>query len=133
MVVFLKKILLTIVSILFVALLGNCNVSAKEVLMEPEVYDFPELRKYVVERFRDLLKLDGEGKLYITDISSLILNESNNILRHTYASYMISKNVHFKILQEQLEHTDIKQTLNTYSHLTEQEKIKASDLFDEIL
>ena len=54
-------------------------------------------------------------------------------LRHTYASYMISKNVHFKILQEQLEHTDIKQTLNTYSHLTEQEKIKASDLFDEIL
>lgn len=54
-------------------------------------------------------------------------------LRHTYASYMISKNVNFKIIQEQLGHTDIKQTLNTYSHLTEQEKIKASDLFDEIL
>lgn len=71
-----KKIFLTIVSILFVALLGNSNVSAKEVLTEPEVYDFPELQKYVVERFNDLLKLDGEGKLYITDISSLILNEN---------------------------------------------------------
>ncbi|MFF2794088.1 site-specific integrase [Lysinibacillus xylanilyticus] len=54
-------------------------------------------------------------------------------LRHTYASYMISKNVNFKIIQEQLGHVDIKQTLNTYSHLTERDKIKASDLFDEIL
>ncbi|TKI72481.1 hypothetical protein FC756_01500 [Lysinibacillus mangiferihumi] len=54
-------------------------------------------------------------------------------LRQTYASYMISKNVHFKIIQEQLGHTNIKQPLNTYSHLTEQDKIKASDLFDEIL
>ncbi|MFJ8517073.1 tyrosine-type recombinase/integrase [Lysinibacillus xylanilyticus] len=54
-------------------------------------------------------------------------------LRHTFASYMISKNVNFKIIQEQLGHVDIKQTLNTYSHLTERDKIKASDLFDEIL
>ncbi|EON70186.1 tyrosine-type recombinase/integrase [Lysinibacillus sphaericus] len=54
-------------------------------------------------------------------------------LRHTYASYMISKNVNFKIIQEQLGHVDIKQTHNTYSHLTERDKVKASDLFDEIL
>jgi len=46
---------------------------------------------------------------------------------------MISKNVNFKIIQEHLGHGDIKQTLNTYSHLTERDKLKASDLFDEIL
>lgn len=54
-------------------------------------------------------------------------------LRHTYASYMISKNVNFKIIQEQLGHVDIKQTLNTYSHLTAKDKTKASDLFNAIL
>lgn len=54
-------------------------------------------------------------------------------LRHTYASFMISKNVNFKIIQEQLGHTDISQTLNTYSHLTSKDKNTASDLFNEIL
>lgn len=54
-------------------------------------------------------------------------------LRHSYASYMVSKGVNFKIIQEQLGHSDIKITLNIYSHLTERDKQKASDLFDEIL
>lgn len=54
-------------------------------------------------------------------------------LRHSYASYMVSKGVNFKIIQEQLGHSDIKITLNVYSHLTERDKQKASDLFDEIL
>lgn len=54
-------------------------------------------------------------------------------LRHTYASYMIGKNVNFKVIQEQLGHVNIQETINTYSHLTERDKIKASDLFDEIL
>lgn len=54
-------------------------------------------------------------------------------LRHTYASYMISKNVNFKIIQEQLGHADIKETINTYSHLTLKDKETASDLFDSIL
>ncbi|WP_413363117.1 tyrosine-type recombinase/integrase [Lysinibacillus sp. 3P01SB] len=54
-------------------------------------------------------------------------------LRHSYASYMVSKGVNFKIIQEQLGHSDIKTTLNVYSHLTDRDKKKASDLFDEIL
>ena len=54
-------------------------------------------------------------------------------LRHSYASFMISHNVNFKIIQEQLGHSDIQMTLNTYSHLTEKDKQNASDLFDEIL
>ncbi|WP_419962144.1 tyrosine-type recombinase/integrase [Psychrobacillus sp. BM2] len=54
-------------------------------------------------------------------------------LRHSYASYMVSKGVNFKIIQEQLGHTDIKQTLNTYSHLSDKDKSKASDLLNAIL
>ncbi|WP_429990406.1 tyrosine-type recombinase/integrase [Lysinibacillus pakistanensis] len=29
-------------------------------------------------------------------------------LRHSYASFMVSRNVNFKIIQEQLDHPDIK-------------------------
>ncbi|MET3658902.1 tyrosine-type recombinase/integrase [Sporosarcina psychrophila] len=54
-------------------------------------------------------------------------------LRHSYASYMVSKNVNFKIIQQQLGHSDIRITIDTYSHLTERDKEKASDLFNEIL
>jgi integrase len=43
-------------------------------------------------------------------------------LRHTCASFMVSKNVNFKIIQEQLGHTDIRETLNRYSHLTQDDR-----------
>lgn len=46
---------------------------------------------------------------------------------------MIGKNVNFKVIQEQPGHASIQETINTYSHLTDRDKIKASDLFDEIL
>ncbi|WP_432766066.1 tyrosine-type recombinase/integrase [Lysinibacillus capsici] len=36
-------------------------------------------------------------------------------LRHSYASFMVSRYVNFKIIQEQLGHSDIKMTINTYS------------------
>ncbi|MGE7693742.1 tyrosine-type recombinase/integrase [Lysinibacillus sp. NPDC094177] len=54
-------------------------------------------------------------------------------LRHSYASYMVSKNVNFKIIQEQLGHSDIKMTINIYSHLTSKDKNKASDFFDDLI
>lgn len=54
-------------------------------------------------------------------------------LRHTYASFMISKNVNFKIIHEQLGHVNIQKTINTYSHLTKKDKEKATDYFNSIL
>ncbi len=38
-------------------------------------------------------------------------------LRHTAASLLVSQNVHAKAVQEMLGHSDIKVTLNIYSHL----------------
>lgn len=60
-------------------------------------------------------------------------NISFHDLRHSYASFMLSKGVNFKIIQEQLGHGDVKVTINTYSHLTEIDKSNASSLFEDIL
>ncbi|WP_404804569.1 tyrosine-type recombinase/integrase [Lysinibacillus sp. S1] len=54
-------------------------------------------------------------------------------LRHSYASFMVSRYVNFKIIQEQLGHSDIKMPINTYSHLTKKDKNEASDHFDDFL
>lgn len=53
--------------------------------------------------------------------------------RHTCASYMVSKGVNFKIIQEQLGHSDIKMTLDRYSHLSKEDKKEAINVFDNIL
>lgn len=54
-------------------------------------------------------------------------------LRHTYASYMISKGANPQVVQEQLGHADIKLLFKTYSHLTDKDKENVSDLLNEIL
>lgn len=53
-------------------------------------------------------------------------------LRHSYASYMLAKGVNIKVIQEQLGHANIRETLNTYSHVTMEQKEKASDLFENL-
>lgn len=53
-------------------------------------------------------------------------------LRHTFASYMLSQNVNIKVIQEQLGHKNIKETLNTYSHIDREQKLRASELFDNL-
>ncbi|RSL32634.1 site-specific integrase [Salibacterium salarium] len=54
-------------------------------------------------------------------------------LRHTCASFMLSQGVDFKKIQEQLGHNDIRETMNTYSHLTPKDRAEASNVFNEIL
>lgn len=51
-------------------------------------------------------------------------------LRHSYASYMLAKGVNIKVIQEQLGHANIRETLNTYSHVTMEQKQTATLLFD---
>ena len=51
-------------------------------------------------------------------------------LRHSYASFMLAKGVNIKVIQEQLGHANIRETLNTYSHVTMAQKEQATSLFD---
>lgn len=53
-------------------------------------------------------------------------------LRHTFASYMLSQNINIKVIQEQLGHKNIKETLNTYSHIDREQKERASELFSDL-
>lgn len=52
-------------------------------------------------------------------------------LRHTYASYLISKNVNVKIIQQQLGHKNIQETLNTYSHIEADSIQQSVSVFDD--
>ncbi|AVK82584.1 hypothetical protein C3943_02970 [Lysinibacillus sp. B2A1] len=55
------------------------------------------------------------------------------LLRHSCASYLLSNDANFKIMQEQLGHSDVGLTTNIYSHLTKEDKKAAIDLFNKIL
>ena len=53
-------------------------------------------------------------------------------LRHSYASYMLAKGINIKVIQEQLGHANIRETLNTYSHVTLEQKENATSLFNSL-
>ncbi|MGM8212725.1 tyrosine-type recombinase/integrase [Virgibacillus sp. W0430] len=54
-------------------------------------------------------------------------------LRHSSATYLLSEGINMKIIQKRLGHKNIKTTLNLYSHVTEKDDEKASDLFNNLL
>ena len=54
-------------------------------------------------------------------------------LRHSSASLILSEGVNMKVLQNRLGHKNIKTTLNIYSHITEKDDEKASDVFKDLL
>lgn len=82
---------------------------------------FPTYPSGMSNRFKDILKRHNLPELNFHG------------LRHSYASYALSKGVNFKVIQEQLGHANIQETMNTYSHLTSKDKKSASDLFNHFL
>ena len=54
-------------------------------------------------------------------------------LRHTAATLMLQQNVHPKVVQERLGHSDISLTLNTYSHVLPGMQEEADEKLDELL
>lgn len=54
-------------------------------------------------------------------------------LRHSSASLILSEGVNMKVLQKRLGHKNIKTTLNVYSHITEKDDEKASNVFKDLL
>ena len=53
-------------------------------------------------------------------------------LRHTSASLLLEDNVHPKVVQERLGHSQISVTLDTYSHVLPTMQREASGKFDEM-
>ncbi len=54
-------------------------------------------------------------------------------LRHTFASIMLSQNVHPKAVQEALGHSSITLTLDTYSHVMPGMQQEAAGKLDQAL
>jgi len=54
-------------------------------------------------------------------------------LRHTAATLMLQQNIHPKVVQERLGHSDISLTLNTYSHVMPGLQEEAADKIDELM
>jgi integrase len=54
-------------------------------------------------------------------------------LRHSCASLMVKKGVNFKLIQERLGHANIGITLDTYSHLEEDQHKESTNVFTNLL
>src|SRR5699024_10040766 len=54
-------------------------------------------------------------------------------LRHSCASLMVKKGINYKVIQERLGHANIGITIDTYSHLEEEQHIESTNVFDDIL
>lgn len=54
-------------------------------------------------------------------------------LRHTYATTLIAHGANVKDVQELMGHSDIKITLNTYSHVTKESRRKAINIFESAI
>ena len=53
--------------------------------------------------------------------------------RHLFATFLLQKNAHPKLVQELLRHTTFKLTMDTYSHVIESMGREAVSLIDEVL
>lgn len=51
-------------------------------------------------------------------------------LRHSYASMLVANGANFKDVQALMGHSDIRLTLNTYSHVTKQSRRKAINILE---
>jgi integrase len=54
-------------------------------------------------------------------------------LRHTHATLLLSKGVNVKVISERLGHSNIKVTLDTYSHVLPSMQEEVARKLDEII
>ena len=72
-------------------------------------------------RFKRLTERAGLPKIRFHDI------------RHSAATIMLASNIHPKVVQERLGHSDVSMTLNRYSHVTMDMQRDAADRLDDII
>ncbi len=54
-----------------------------------------------------------------------------HIFRHTHASILLNSGVGYKEISQRLGHSDIRITMNLYSHLSKEKASKVADVFEE--
>ncbi len=81
----------------------------------------PVDHRNLFREFKKLLKEAGLPEIRFHD------------LRHTAATLMLQQNIHPKVVQERLGHSDISLTLNTYSHVLPGMQEEAAEKMDRLL
>ena len=73
-------------------------------------------------------------RTFKTILKNCAIEDQRNIhtLRHTFASLLIKRNIGVKTVSNILGHSSIKITLDTYTHLFEEQKIKAMESIPDI-
>lgn len=94
------------------------------------------LKKYkgnnVINLNKRIAPFSGSAiKLYLNPILKELKGITLHELRHTYATMLISNEIDFKTAAKFLGH-DVKQTMNTYSHVTDEMVKKATDKISKI-
>lgn len=92
----------------------SMNFTKKISKYEKSIEDMKKEKIKVPKGYRQLSKISFHG------------------LRHTHATILISSGENVKVVSERLGHTDIKMTLNTYTHVMENMKSKTANLLDDI-
>lgn len=100
-----------------------------------------ELGKLVQEEFKDFVFINRKGtptknSTYDANIAKLtkqagMENFSMHTLRHTFATRCIEAGMRPKTLQQILGHSSINITMNLYVHVTDDEKMKEMQKFED--
>ncbi len=106
-----------------------------------EIKNMRDLGRYVEEEFEDFVFINRNGKptknsTYDANIAKLtkkagIERFSMHTLRHTFATRCIEAGMRPKTLQQILGHSNINITMNLYVHVTDEEKAKEMQKFED--
>jgi len=99
---------------------GFKDIEGKEVMLfGASEYGIPYTPNSITLFWNRFIKRTGLKKIRFQD------------LRHSSASLILSEGINMKVVQKRLGHKDIKTTMNVYSHVTEKDDEKASNVFDQ--
>ena len=90
--------------------------------MFPSQVGTPLGGRNLIRRFKRMLKRSGQASTF-----------RFHDLRHTCATLLLKQGVHVKFVQELLGHSDVRLTLNVYSHVLPDMGEAAAGAMDEAL
>ena len=90
-------------------------------LIFPSVIGTPQDHRNVLKSFKEILEQAGLPIIRFHD------------LRHTAATLMLQQDVHPKVVQERLGHSEISLTLNTYSHVLPDMQEEAAEALEGLI
>ena len=89
--------------------------------------------KRVMKEYKHKVTMNNETKeLSLYELLDIPLIRFHD-LRHTHATILLKANIHPKIVAERLGHSDIKMTLQTYSHILPDMQQQAVDEINQIM